>query len=464
MNAEVVPQSVTTSGHQLRLLVRTSLAYLPSRVIPALVGVAALPALGRFLAPAEFGTLSLVTAALPYVAVVVGDWVLAGYQRQAHLVDDGEEAQATSWVIALGVGSSMLLVGAGLVSGRNELQAVGLLLAPYLLMRMQWTKLQMTGRPGAYSAYQALYTCLRAGGMVSMAALTRRAHPAIAGWILVNTVVALVGPRLRVGRVPRALALARLARIGMPLAVASLAINVAATADRFIVALLRGREAAGVYSFGYMLGESALALPASVPYLAAFWLATRAWDSGRDRDALKLIRALVRVQAAVAVGVVLVIAFAAAPILHLVTHGGYLAGAPVFVVVAAAQVPAGIGPYLILVATLRRQTTQTIAPSAVAAVGNIVLTVPAVHFAGIIGAAAATLATYVLYCALLARSVCPTVSTRVAAGMLVAVVATAGMAFTSTVAALVLLGVVATASTALAVTGSGWKDTARSAT
>jgi len=446
----------TDSADEMRLLVRTAVAYLPSRLVPAVVGAVAVPALAWFLSPADFGTYALVAAALPVAAVIVGDWAVVGYQRQAHLADEEAEAKTATWVALLGIGGAVLLVAAAMPGRQVEILAVGLLLVPYLLFRMQAIKLQMTGRAGRYSALQVGYTVARAACMVLAAALVGNVLAVLAGWLLANILVLLAGTRLRFRRSLSPSALAQLARVGVPLVAASLALHVIATADRFIVATLEGRDAAGIYAFGYLLGEGLITLPTSVPYLAASWLATRAFDDGRERAALGLIARLLRVQVVVAVAFVLVLAVAADGLLRLIAPAEYAVVGPVLGVVAAAQVPAGIVPYLILMATLRRQTRRVIGPSVAAAVVNVAVTVPAVMLAGITGAAAATVLTGLLYCVLLARAMCPrALATWAAVTGFVAVIAAAGAALADGLALVALVVLAAGAAAAIAMWGTG---------
>jgi O-antigen/teichoic acid export membrane protein len=444
-----------------RPLLRTAAGYLPGRVVPAVVGALTMPALAWFLAPADFGSITLVAAALPYVALLVGDWVVAGYQREAHLENEEDESQAAGWAAALGVAGALLLAAGGLIARRTDVVIVGLLLAPFLMLRMQWTKLLMTGRSGAYSAMQVLYTVARAGGMVAIAAITRDVVAVLAGWVAVTVLVFLSGPRLRLRARPLdPRALRRLAQVGVPLIAASLAINVVATADRFIVAVIQGRAAAGAYAFGYLIGEGLLALATGVPYLAAYAHVTRAWDEGRERDALSLLSILLRVQGAITVAIVGALCVTDGALLDLVAPARYGTVGPVIGVVAAAQLPATVAPYLVLLATLRRQTMRAVVPSVIAAAVNVGLTIPAVHLGGITGAAVVTVATYLIYCALLARAVRPDLlATRGAIAALVAVLAVTGIAVADGATVTAALAALTAVAVAVAASARSWDRT-----
>lgn len=59
-----------------------------------------------------------------------------------------------------------------------------------------------------------------------------------------------------------------------------------------MIASLSGRDATGIYSLGYLVGESLLALPSSVVYLTSYAVIMRLWDAGDEGAALALSRRL----------------------------------------------------------------------------------------------------------------------------------------------------------------------------
>ena len=397
---------------ELPHLIRQSARYLPSRLVPALLGLLTIPLLTRSLSPSGFGSYSLVAAALPYASVLAGDWVVSGYQRQAQSRIPHEKAQALTWLLIVSLTGTVLLTVTAVAGGPPETLGVALLLVPFLLLRLQWTQLQMLERATAYTWLQVAYSTLRMIAVGGIAALTRRADYVVLAWVLTTWLLVLLGPRLPLPRRPTTAALRQLAAVGVPLVGASLTINFAATADRFIIASLLGRDATGIYSLGYLVGESLLALPASVVYLAAYPVITRLWDAGDEGAALALLRRVVHVQLMIMIVLAMLVAAAGAPIVRLAGGEAYISGGTVVGAVAGAQVAAGLPLYLILVATLHGETRRTVWPSVTACLVNVVLTVPAVLVAGIQGAALATVVTYLFYAMSLLKAVDATLLAR----------------------------------------------------
>lgn len=392
-------------GSEFTRLVGQTVRYLPSRVLPALLGFLAIPLLARSLTPSGFGSYSLVVAALPYACVVAGDWLVSGFQRQAQRRVMDEEAQALTWLLIVSVCGALLLMATAAAGGPPEALGVALLLVPFLLLRLQWTQVQMHERATDYTRLQLTYSALRLLSVAGVAVLTARAEYVILAWVLATWVVVLLGPRLPPPRRPDGAALRKLAAVGLPLVGASFTINLTATADRFIVASLLGRDVAGIYSLGYMVAESLLTLPASVVHLAAYAVVTRLWDAG-DRDVgLSLIRRVIHVQAMVMTPLAMLVAVGGARIVNIVGGGAYASAANIVGTVAGAQIAAAVPAYIILAATLRRETRLTLWPSVVTSLVNVALTVPAVIIAGLQGAAVATVVTYLLYVMMLVKNV-----------------------------------------------------------
>lgn len=392
------PERPRTVG---RTLVRSTLSYLPSRIVPAAVGVVTIPLVATQLDPAGFGTFALVAAALPFLAVVSADWVIAGHQRYAHA---DRSPQATVWVALLGTGWAICLLATWLVTRELAVLALALLLPPFLLLRLQSIDLQMTGRATRFSLHNCTYSILRGALLVLAAYATGEVAWIFAGWVAASIVTVLVGPRLALRARPRLARLRALGQVGVPLVAASLALNASATADRFIIAAIEGRAQTGVYYFGYVIGETLIALPLSLPFLAAQYMATRRWDRGDHEGTIAFLHKVLLMQTAVGTLVVLGLSASAGSVFRTYGPDQYASAERVLVVVGAAQLLASVTPYLLVVAALKNQTRRVIIPSAITAAANLGLTSAAVTLAGIEGAAIATAATYGILCILLQRS------------------------------------------------------------
>lgn len=384
------------------VLVRATAQYLPSRLVPAVAGAVTVPLVASQLTPAEFGTFSLITAALPFLAVVAADWVIAGHQRFAHV---DRSPQATLWVTLLSTGMATVLLLSWSVSRQVELLALSLLLPPYMLMRLQSIDLQMTSRAKRYSIHTCTYSLLRSLLVIWAAQATGHLGWVLVAWLAASLVTVVTGPRMPWRARPSRTSLRKLGGVGLPLVAAALAINVSATADRFIIAAMEGRAATGVYSFGYIIGETVVALPLMLPFLAAQVMATRRWDSGDQAGTERFLRKVLLAQTAVGAVAVVLLSTLGERVFVRLAPAEYLAASGLMVTVGSAQLMAAAAYYFVLLASLQHRTRRLIAPSALTAVFSVVLTAAAVSVGGLAGAAVATAATYAVQLILLQRAV-----------------------------------------------------------
>lgn len=401
-----------------RTLLRSTVRYLPGRVIPPAMAAVTIPLVATQLAPEAFGTFALVAAALPFIAVVVADWVIAGHQRYAHV---GKSPQPGIWVAVFSTGAALCLFAAWVMTREAALLALALLLPPFLIIRLQGINLQMTGRASRYSAHNCTYSVLRSVLVVVAAYVTGEVAWVLAGWIAATVLTVLVGPRPALRGAPSVSRLRDLGRIGIPLVAASLALTASATADRFIIAAIDGRGQTGVYAFGYMIGEGVVSLPLTLPFLAAQYMATRRWDGGDEEGTLGFLRKVLLVQNAIGALVVLCLSASAGPLFRSYGPPEYASAAEVLVVVGSAQLLAGVAPYLLVVAALMKQTRCIIMPCVVTVTAGLVLTTVAVAVAGIEGAALATVAIYGIQLALLQRALEMTLLDRSSMAVIIAV-------------------------------------------
>lgn len=389
-------------------VVRATMHYLPARLAPAIAGIALVPVLGSSLSPADFGRYALVTASLAYVAALAGDWLISGYQRSAQTATPADIRVVVSALLLVSGGTAAGLIFVGAALDALVPAAVGAILVPYQLLRLQWVGLQMDHQAAKFSSLSVAYSLLKSAGIGAAAFLTNRLLPVVLAWVLITAAVLTAGPRLRPARVgelrTEAGRLRPIATVGVPLVLLSLALNLSATADRYIITALQGYDQAGVYAFGYLIAESLIALPASVPYLAAYPIAVRRFDAGDGVGAVSLMRLIVAVQVVLGAVVLAVVLPLAAPVVDVLGAPAYGEAARVLPGITAAQLPASVLSYYVLLFTLHRRPRAALLPFVVAGTSNIVMTTVLVAWLALPGAVLATVLTYALAVALLERA------------------------------------------------------------
>jgi O-antigen/teichoic acid export membrane protein len=390
----------------LARLSRSSLVYFPSRIVPALATVLSLGVAARVLGPRDFGLFSLISLSVAYITPLFGDWIVAGYQREAQTDRHGWEGDAaTATLIASCLGSA-ILISLAAAFGNSSLVLIAILVPPTCLLKLQLGKLQMAGLSRTYSMNQAAYSLVKAAAII-VVCITLDSVPAmVISWSLVTAATVALGPRLHWSHRLRKDVLLTFLRFGGPLIIVSLALNGLATMDRYIIAILRPGADVGVYSLAYALGDGTVLLLASVPALALYPQITALWDAGETDRVQGLVRKTLLYQTVGLAGV-LCVAFSAASAIPSVVGHAYDDSVRLFVMLGCANLFAAASYVVSLGPSLSRSTGKLGRLYAFVAVGNAAATLSLVHLNGLTGAAVATILTYIALLVAMVRSCWP---------------------------------------------------------
>jgi O-antigen/teichoic acid export membrane protein len=403
----------------LRALLRGSLIYTLGNFLPRVGAFLLLPIYTAAMTPAEFGIFSLMLSLSGLLAIGyrLG---LEGALLRFHF--DVEPVRRPSLYVTL---AAVTTVAAVVLSGLAALVLgpsfdrlfPGVPFVPYGLLALAITAatafqyvpaslFRATERPGRFLVFALGTFALAVGGTLlfvlalQMGAVGGLLAQLVSGIGVVATTAYILG-RMRRGRVDRELA-ERALRFGLPLVPHGLAAWVLNLSDRWLIGLLIGlsavaaQAAIGIYSFGYVIGQS-IALVA-MSFNAAWvpvWYARGDAEHGPAllREMTSLVMAGL---AALAVGVA-VLAPELTRLLATARWGeGAAVASEVIQVVTVASLVYGL--YFMLVSTifLRRRTAGlpllTLAAGATNVAANLVL-IPRV---GLMGAAWSTLAGYLV--------------------------------------------------------------------
>ncbi len=401
----------------LRALVRGSLLYTLGNFLPRIGTFLLLPVYTAAMGPDEFGVLSLMLSLAALLAIVYRlglDGALLRFHfdvSPARRPSLYRTATAVTVVASLGLSA----VFAALLAPFFDRIFPGVSFWPYGVLALAFTAttalqyvpsdlFRAIERPGRFVAFAlAVFAVAVAGVLVFVLALDMGA----AGGLLANlasggVVVAATGyvvVRMRRGRVEPELAQETL-RFGLPLVPHGLAGWVLNLSDRWLIGLLIGvpavaaQSAIGVYSFGYVFGQSVALVAMS--FNAAWVPVWYARGDGEDGPALlrEMTTLVMAALAILAVGVSVV----APELTRLLAtrRWGEQAevAATVIPIVAAASLVYGL--YFMLVATvfLRRRTAGLPILTLIAGAANVAANILLIPAIGVMGAAWSTLIGY----------------------------------------------------------------------
>jgi len=252
--------------------------YLPSQVVPGLVGFVALPVLTRLFEPEEYGVYSLVRTTVTVLSFFLG-WLAAPIQRFYPEAVKEQRARSFRTTVLASAGVTIALVSllygvavallspyAGPLLREGLLWALPLFVcagvirlgAEFLRARRRiglfsalavWRSIAVLGLGCAFAVYLRMgIVGMFAGGVAArLIAIPFLLRPALGGW-----------PSDRSG-FSRTLA-RELARYGIPLTIAGLAAWIMTLSDRYVIQLFRGEKEVGIYSACFSVSQSSMML------------------------------------------------------------------------------------------------------------------------------------------------------------------------------------------------------------
>ncbi len=395
-------------------LARHSAYYLTGRLASAAVGMLALFAFTRLLSPADYGRYSVIVAIAGLISGVGFQWL-----RQC-LVKFGPDSACDRDQLlgSIGVLFLTLFVGAIAVaaivaafgSGRDvsfvstSLIAVTLTLAcaqAWFELGLDANRVDLNPVKYGAAAFLRAALCLAFGLLAEL--LTHELMAVILGVALGYLVASLLTAPRWLGGLARARKASwaqtkTLAVYGLPLALTLGFTFIVDSADRLMLAAMRGVTEAGIYSSAYNLGQYALGNLLAGLGVAVFPLAVKCYaEQGADRTGVLLgqnLLLLVGLALPATLGLVVL-----SPTLTRLLLGNFVPGqsALIMAIVAVGVAFAAIRSYAYDIVFMLAQKTRQQATILAAAAGvNILLNWVLIPLWGAVGAASATLLSFML--------------------------------------------------------------------
>jgi O-antigen/teichoic acid export membrane protein len=296
------PSTGRDSSLTVAVLLRHIVAYLPGTILPALLSFLFLFLFTRIFDPTDFGRYSLVLSVVGMLTVGTAKWLETGINRYLAAADDDVAARRVAHGATLGFAAAALVI---MVSGLllGSLLHLPAAWAGFLLpATLFWAGLtvyeplsvvfQAQLRPGAYSSLQLARSALRLGlGLLLVLWIAR--SPVYLLWGEALSLLLLIvpawhasglgGPGFLLDRQLRARSigvLRSLAVYGGPMAGWFLGSQLLNVGDRYVLLAYRGAAEVGLYSASYDLVARSISVLAMPILLAAHPLLMKAW--GRD--------------------------------------------------------------------------------------------------------------------------------------------------------------------------------------
>jgi O-antigen/teichoic acid export membrane protein len=390
------------------MLLKHSAQYLLARGVPGILNFLAIALYTRMLSPDDYGRYALVIAGVGLFYAIFFHWMILSVTRffPAQLDDPKSLLSAALGAfasISLFTGAiGLLLAGIWADTAWHGL----ILLAVPLLWAQAWFELNLSlSAVKLLPLRYGLINGTKAGSALAVGAVLvlwgLGAYGPLLGLLLGMLLTPLLWSLSDWKGVTLSIfppLLGEILRYGLPLTATLALAFVVNSSDRFLIAWFMGEGSAGLYSAAYDLGQQTMTLLMTVVNLAAYPLAVRALEEKGERETQEQLRQNATVLLAVAIPSAVGIAVLAQNVSAVLLGASFHKDASLLLPwVAMAILLSGVRAYHFdLAFQLGRHNVGQIWIAGAAALLNVALNLLWIPHYGIIGAAYATFAAYLL--------------------------------------------------------------------
>jgi O-antigen/teichoic acid export membrane protein len=410
MRSQAAPTPANFDGDTRRTL-QDLVRYLPSAVVPSLLGFVAVAVFTRLLSPEAYGGYTLVYTTVMFVHTCAFSWINQAALRYYERYQQGD-AQGYFSTALLGFLTVLIVVSLAwfalsplVARARPQLQPL-LLLGPPLILFYSGGNLVLAFLRAMRCSLR--YSLLSAGnavlkvlaGLLFILSFNLGAAGILLGMIAAGAVVFLPETLRLIHRFrpdPRRFRtdlLVAFARYGLPVVGMAFVNIILAASDRYFIEYFMGSAAVGIYSAAYRITESSIMVFVSFLMLAAFPALIAAHERGGDKAARHLMRDLLALFMLLVTPVLTGVVVLSEEIIGTLLGPAYFSAHRLVPWIAGGAFWMGLCMYYNKSFELKEQTLILLGLSAAAALVNVGLNVALIPRLGLQGAAISTFAAY----------------------------------------------------------------------
>jgi len=328
----------------IKELIKDGLKYIPSQIVPAIVGLISIPIVTRLFPPADYGNYILVLSTVTVLTTLVG-WLSMGiirfypaYERDKKL--DIFYSTVIQWLFISVFGISVLFLTVLLIAknyiSQNLYNLMLIGVGVFICLSFFQTLLSFLRAKRLVGWYSGFFSWKSVGMYVIGLGLILGFNFGIEG-LLWGTIISiiLVIPwvwkkalnKFSLFKKKSSFSLSQeMAAYGFPLVIGNLAAWILSLSDRYILEFFRGPQEVGVYSASYAIGEHSILLIASLFLLAVGPLSIHIWEKEKKEKSRIFLTKTTRYFLLTCIPAVTGISVLARPILDVFTGADYFAG------------------------------------------------------------------------------------------------------------------------------------------
>jgi O-antigen/teichoic acid export membrane protein len=407
-------QERTSVLTEVRTAVRHGIVYGLGSVLAKAIGFLMLPFYTRYLSPADYGVLEILDLGMSLIGMVLHMGVAPALLRAygtAQTADEKRQAVSTAFIFVSATGLVTLGIGLAFISDASAMLFGPELPARYLLISftafifsyitsLPRTYLRALEASGTFTSVETVSLVVMLGLNIYFIAFLKIGLVGILlSSLIVGTIqmVVLCAWMLRrVGITFHSRHMRRMASFGLPLVLSNLAVFTLNFSDRFFLQHMQSLEAVGIYSVGYKFAFMINYLLVQPFYV--MWQ-TRMYAIHANPQYRAIFSHMFALYSMLLLYAALALSALSPEIVTVMVGSRFAATDDVIPIVAFAYVFYGVGYYVQVGMFLGGKTGWIGGVSAVTAVLNIVLNYVLIFNYGLLGAAWATIISFVAFAA-----------------------------------------------------------------
>lgn len=387
--------------------------YLPSYIVPAVVGVIAIPIVTRLFPPEDYGNYVLVLAAVSILSAVATAWLSASIIRfhPAYKLSNrtGEFHGTIVKLTLISVAAISIVTLSILYIVRSRILSsfyfplrIGLLLfIATSVSSIFLTELRAKRQVTWYSFFTIWRSVTGLGlGVTIVIGFHYGVEGLLWGSFLSVAIVLPLLWRIAIGKISfkngsiHSSMTSEIAKYGLPIIVVNLASWIIMLSDRYVLGFFRGSEEVGIYSAAYAIPQRSIFIIASLLALASNPIAFNIWVKQGVEASQKFLTKLTRYYLLIGFPATVGLTVLSKPVMHLLTAPAYFPGYRVIPFVAFSLFLVGITNRFSVVLSYHKRTNLIMFCNLTCATLNLGLNFLFIPKYGYVAAAATTLVAF----------------------------------------------------------------------
>jgi O-antigen/teichoic acid export membrane protein len=406
-----------TINQNLKRMARDSAIYLPSMVVPGIVGILLLRVLTTLFTPEQYGCYNLALSTIGLIKVFSLIWLSSSAMRYYHrYLKKHAEHFFISTLLAATLASGLFfalvsyLLLTFIFQGRisNEFHSVlviTILASVFVTFFEIFVVIFRAGlNPSRYSLYWLIYVIGKPLlGIFLVAKFKMGVEGIYWGFLIVPLIldiIMLIDQQTLVNFRPKFcsfMLVKRFASYGVPLALSNAAFWVLSLSDRYLIEYFRGSSEVGLYGLGFGIPEKTLQFAYMTLMLAAFPIIIQNWESSRSGETQQLITEMSRYYLLFITPILVALTVLPRDILLFFSDKAFISSARVIPIIACGLYIYGLAQYVQKGLELKSNSKFIAVIAGISGLLNIVLNIILIPRIGYLGAAVSSLFAYVVY-------------------------------------------------------------------